>query len=174
MPRIFVSLAIGNGLVLVGTAVLGWLRVWPTPERHVLLAVFSLLVSCLVQVLLVTYFSITGKLVAQAVHLGGLDVKPLMALNRRKRAVMRRLGFVLASVVLVTSVGAAHWSYGTWASVHSVAALVVLCVHMVVLFQQYFLVAENAADVERTMSAYTLQRNASVQRISDEPLTQTQ
>ncbi len=172
MPRIFASLAIGNGLVLVGTAVLGWLRVWPTPERHVLLAVFSLLVSCFVQVLLVTYFSITGKLVAQAVHLGGLDVKPLMALNRRKRAVTRRLGLVLASVVLVTASGALQWRYGTWGSVHSVAALVVLGVHMLVLFQQYFLVAENAADVERTMSAYTLRRDASNQRISDEPLTQ--
>lgn len=172
MPRIFASLAIGNGLVLAGTAVLGWLRVWPTPERHVLLGVFSLLVSCLVQVLVVTYFSITGKVIAQAVHLGGLDVKPLMDLNLRKRAVTRRLGVVLASVVLVTAVGAVHWRYGTWASVHSVAALVVLGVHMLVLFQQYFLVAENAADVERTMSAYTLRRNASAQRISGEPLVQ--
>jgi len=42
-------------------------------DRHILLAVFSLLLSCFIQVLVFTYLTITGKVIAQAVHLARLD-----------------------------------------------------------------------------------------------------
>ncbi len=133
----------------------GFLHVWPTPDRHILFGVSSLLLSCLTQVLVFTYLTVTGKVIAQAVHLGRLDMGPLTDLNRRKRTVTRLLGLLLVTVVLLTGTGAVNWRDGTWATIHFASALLALGIHVLVLLREYFLVAENAEALHRTISEYT-------------------
>ncbi len=164
MPRTFACLAVANLLVLVGTAALGLARLDPGGDRHVVLAVFSLLVCCLVQVVTFTYFVVTGKMLAQALHLGGLDLAPLAEAKRLKRNAMRWLAAVVVGMVLVTATGATHWrerGVSTW---HFVAGCVVILVQASALFGQFLLVARNAALVEKVLREYAAQRRSAERR----------
>lgn len=162
MPRTFACLAVANLLVLVGTAALGLAHLDPSGDRHVVLAVFTLLICCLVQVVTFTYFVVTGKMLAQALHLGGLDLAPLAEAKRLKRNAMRWLAAVVTGIILVTATGAAHWrdqGYSTW---HFGAGCVVILVHASALYAQFLLVARNAALVGKVLREYAAQRGSAV------------
>lgn len=158
MPRTFACLALANLLVLVGTAAVGIARLDPGGERHVALAVFTLLVSCLIQVVTFTYFVVTGKMLAQALHLGGMDLAPLDEAKRLKRNAMRWLAAVVVGIILVTATGATHWRERGLSTWHFGVAGVMLLVHASALFGQFQLVARNAALVERVLREYAVRR----------------
>ena len=160
MPRTFACLAIGDLIVLIGTGVAGVLRLFSTPDVHIALGVFSLLVSCLIQVLVSTYLTVSGKVIAQAVHLGKLDADPLRRLAQRKRTNTRLVAAVVVSIVLVTATGASHWRARVWSIWHFGSALALLGAHLLALAWQYLLVADNSADLEATLAAYTDHRPA--------------
>ncbi len=150
MPRIVVCMAFAILLVLFATAALG---VWAPVERHVVLAVFSLVVSSLSQVAVFTYFTITGKLIAQALHLGGLDMEPLKDVRSMKRSATRMLALIVATVVFATASGASRWRLPS-TGVHALAALLLILVHAIVYFREYNLVWRNARLVDRVLKQY--------------------
>ena len=154
MPRVFVCLAIANTIVLFLTAALGLVRGSMPVDVHVLLAVFSLLVSCLVQVIVFMYVSVTGKAVAQAVHIGGMDLAPLQALRRTKRAMVHAMALVILAVVSVIATGAVHWQSGEWLAGHWVVAGLAVVFHGVSFWREFGLIVEHRALVLRVMEAY--------------------
>lgn len=159
MPRIFACLCIGNLIVLVGTGAIALLPLDATPDRHVLLAVFTLLVTCLTQVIVFTYFTVTSKMIRQATHLGGLDLEPIHCAQRFKRSVARHLAVLVGFILLVTASGADHWYSGEKVLLHFIAAGLLLLVYLFVSFRQYALVVENAALLARTLLAYRRRKN---------------
>jgi|GEM_PF-2030310 len=154
MPRVFVCLAIATSLVLLMTAALGIVRGSMPVDVHVLLAVFALLVSCLVQVVVLMYVSVTGKAVAQAVHLGKFDLAPLEAIRRTKRSVVHTVALVVFSIVFVVATGAIHWQSGEWRLLHDVAAGLVIVLHGVAFVRQFELIIDHKATVTTIMNAY--------------------
>ncbi len=154
MPYIFLSLACGQLIVLLATGALGMVAAETAADRHVLLAVFSLLLSCLIQVIMFTYLTVTGKMVAQAVHLAKLDLHPIRTSQHLKRSATRLLGCVIATVVLVTATGAYHLRSGAGGTVHFAVAGLLLLVHLFALYKEYGLILENRALVERTLELY--------------------
>jgi len=151
-------LAIGELIVLTGTGALGLLHVDPRADRHILLAVFSLLLTCLIQVTAFTYLTVTGKTIAQAVHLAGLDASALAEVKEIKRYLARYLAALMFAVVVVTATGANLWRMGDGRWTHVAAAFVVVLAHVLVFSRQYGLIVRNAGLVERTLAEYTLRR----------------
>lgn len=154
MPRVLICLAVANLATLCATAVLGFRAGPETADRHVLLAVFSLIVSSLCQVIVFTYFTITGKLINQAIHLGALDPGPRDDARRMKGSVTRLLGIVVGSVVLVTASGASCWRGrlpGEW---HLAAAFLLIAVHGVAYYREYNLVWENGQLADGVLTRY--------------------
>ena len=161
MPRVFLSLVGGHMVVLIGVAVLGWLDPSPEPARHIALAVFVLLLSAFVQVLTFTYFTVTGKVIAQAVHLARLDSAILVETARIKKSMTRSLAGVVLTLVIVVATGARHWSLDQSSAWHVAAAAMTLLVHMAAYLHEYSLVVRNAELLSRTMTDYRTARTAS-------------
>ncbi len=158
MRRIYGCLSAGNLLVLVGTAVLGLLAIGGTADRHILLALFALLLSCLIQVIVFTYFTVTGKMIGQAVHLGGLEPAPIGEVRRLKRSATHLLAVLVAAIVVVTATGAEFRHTGAGSALHLGSACLLVLVHVFVFYRQYALIVENGAVLERTLLAYRKRR----------------
>ncbi len=154
MPRVFVWLVIGNLIVLAATAALGIARERVQADVHVALAVFSLLVSCFVQVAAFMYVNVTAKAMIQAIHLGKLDTAPLPGLRRTKRSMVHALVMVVLGVVAVTATGAVHWQSGDLLVWHWAAAGVLFRLLLAAFFREYSLIVEHSAQVSQVMSLY--------------------
>lgn len=154
MPRIFASLVVANLVCLLGTGALGFISARLGETRHVVLAVFTILLGCFLQVLVFTYFTIAGKLVAQAVHLGQMDTSPLEACKRLKKRLTRLLAGSALSLVLVTATGASAWRGGQFSWPHFLSAAAVVAVHVGVWIGQYTLVVQQAALLETILRQY--------------------
>jgi len=154
MTRVFTGLAVGNVLVLLATGALGLLHVSPAPDRHVLLAVFSLLLTVFVQVLAFTYFTVTGKIVGQAVHLAGHDAAAIVEVKRLKRSVTRYLLVMLLAVILVTVTGAVHWRTNELGTLHLICAGGGLPFAGLVLLREYALIVDNTALLADAVGTY--------------------
>lgn len=166
MPRVFASLAAANLILFIGAAALGYLDPSPLPDRHVLLAVMALLLACLVQVLSFTYLTVTGKVIGQAVHLGGLSMGAVEQVKAIKKRFSRRLGATMLILVATTATGAVAWRSGDPHSYHAPTVLFMVCVWIFLQMQQYSLVAENAGLVERTLAEYRAAKPAPIKGIA--------
>lgn len=154
MPRVFACLAIANVLLLIASGTVGLFAPRWGVDRHVLLAVLTLLFSCFVQVVTFTYLTVTGKMVGQAVHLAGLDASILSSIKVYKRRMTRCLALVFGAMILVTASGAAGWRIGSATIWHQVAAGVVLVVHWGAFVREYEIVFLNSRLVERALAEY--------------------
>lgn len=163
MPRVFGCLAFANILLLTASGALGLFAGHWTVERHVLLAVLTLLFSCFVQVVTFTYLTVTGKMAGQAVHLAKMDASILFTIKRFKRGMTRCLAAVFLSIVFVTASGASGWRTGGVSLWHDVAAGIAFVVHAVVLWFEFEIVVANAHLVESTMIGY--QKARAIKRV---------
>lgn len=158
MLKAFLGLASANVLLLVATAALGLASESLGATRHVALAIFTLLLSVLVQVLTFTYFTVTGKMIGQAVHIGGLDAQHLQTVRNLKKRVTRCLGVSVVSLVLVTGSGADLWSGGEAASgvlgPHVLWGFAATAVLALALFFEFGLIAENSRFFDGVMREY--------------------
>jgi len=158
MPRIVVCLAIANLILLLMTAAMGLGASRPSLDRHVLLAVVTLMVSCGIQVVVFTYFTITGKMIGQAVHLGGLDTAPLAAVESSKKSASRLVGLVMVGVVFATATGAAQWRADARGTMHFAAAGLLVLVHALAFYREYDLVWANARLMDDVLRQYRARR----------------
>lgn len=155
MPQIFAGLSISNVLLLLLTGGLGlYGDAVLSADRHVLLAVITLLLGCFVQVVVFTYFTVTGKIVSQAVHLGKLDVSAMKTVDVLKRSVTRCVGLVMAAIVVTTATGAVHWRTEQWAKLHLGCALCLATITTLVLYREFVLVLNNASLLDQTLDEY--------------------
>ena len=159
MPRVFASLAIGQVLVLFGTAAVGLVTLGRGPDRHIVLAVFAMILSCLIQVIAFTYLTVTGKMLVQAVHLAGFSPGPIQEAKRLKRTLIHHLALLVVALVVVTATGANSWREGAGSVWHWGTALGVIGVHAFVLHREYAIIAANASLLAETLSAYGRDRS---------------
>ena len=154
MPRVFSCLAIGLLLVVFGSVALGLGASHFGPDRHVALALFTLVLSCGVQATAFIYLAVVGRMIAQAVHLGGFDTAPIHEAKRLKANWTRWMAIVVVSIVFVTATGAVRWRGGA-VGLHQLAVLCFVVVHMYVLYWQYLVIVREATLVARALEAYT-------------------
>jgi len=154
MARIFAGLAIGNYAVLLLTAGFGLLNPDPTPDRHVVLAVFALLLTALVQVVTFTYLTVTGKIIGQTVHLGGYDASTLAVVKQLKRSFTHALAAMIAGMLAMAISGAMYWRTGQYGMWHLTLAGAFLVVAVMVFVREYALIVENARTMEPAIAAY--------------------
>lgn len=151
-------MAVGQMMVLLAAAGLGLSANGVSPDRHIVLALFSLLLSCFIQVALFTYLTVSGKVVAQAVHLGSRDLDTLARIRRLKRSMIHAVAAMVAGVVFVTATGAVRWRAADGGAIHVAAACAVVLIHAVVLCYEYGLVARTATLVAETLRSYNEHR----------------
>lgn len=154
MPRVFLSLAIANLICLLGAAGLGLGVAWGGSDRHVLLAVFTAILSCLLQVLVFTYFTVAGKVVVQAVHLAGLDRSPIDECKKLKRKITYALAGIFASLVLVIVTGARAWRAGEFSVTHFAAAGITIIAHVLIWTREYKLIVTQGRVMADTLERY--------------------
>jgi len=154
MPRFFACLAVANTLLLIASAAVGLFTTEFGADRHVLLAVLTLLFSCFVQVVTFTYFTVTGKMIGQAVHLARLDAGIIDTVKSYKRTITRSLAVVFMAVVFVTATGAAGWRLGSATLWHQIGAILVAAAHVWVFVREYEIVFLNTKLVDKTLSEY--------------------
>jgi len=111
-----------------------------------------------VQAAFFTYLSVAGKLIAQALHLGGLELSPLAILRRLKRAGTRCVFAVVISVVLVTATGGATWREGGESPWHLISAAFLFVVSGASLFREYVLTVEASGLLRQTLDAYNARK----------------
>ena len=158
MPRVFACLAICNFLLLAATAGAGIFRVGATPDRHVLLAVVSLIVTCFLQVLTFTYFTVTGKMIAQMVHLGRLDTAYLAGVRRYKRRVTRLLAVCMVGAVLSAATGGALWRSGAQPHWHWGAGALLLVGFLFAVYHQFNAIVLNGRLMDEVTQDYEVER----------------
>ncbi len=154
MARIFIYLSVSNILLLMGAAVIGLLDWAPAPDRHVILAVLSLLLSSFVQVLIFTYFNVTGKMVTQAIHLSAADKTPIFQQKQIKYSYMWLMAIVLGCFLFSVITGATSWRTGITGYAHLLAAGVIIAAHLFVFTKEYSLIVVNSLVVKQVLQAY--------------------
>lgn len=159
MPRVFTGLAIGQFIVLVAAAAMGVAAdAEAGSNRHVVLAVFALLLACLIQVVVLTYLSVTGKMMAQAVHLGRLDGDSLPVNKAFKRTVTHLIGALLLAIVVAIATGAVAWRSEQSGGWHGSAGALVLLLQLYVYYREWFVIRGNATLVGAVMTCYAQTR----------------
>jgi len=154
MPRVFASLVAANLLLFLGSAGLGGFRGASSPDRHVLLAVLSLLLTCLIQVLAFTYLTVTHKVLVQAIHFGKLGSDAVTDAKRIKKGFARCIGAVMLLVVAAVATGASAWRSGDRHAVHLATVIVFVCGWSWLQALQYRLISRNAALLAETLASY--------------------
>ncbi|MFQ5592385.1 MAG: hypothetical protein ACE5HE_14590 [Phycisphaerae bacterium] len=147
-------MATGNLVVLLGTGVVGYAAPGGGHQRHVALAVFALLLTCLIQAAVLTYLSIAGKVIAQAVHLARLDLSILKDVAHLKRSTTTIMALVTIAVVLVTATGADLWGGAGRPLFHVSVSVLLLAVHAGSFARQYRIVVQTASLLERVLDEY--------------------
>jgi hypothetical protein len=158
MPHVFASLALANLALFAFSAAFALSSAASARDRHILLAVFSLLLSCFIQVLVFTYLTVTGKVIAQAVHLARLDPGILSRAKETKRSFTNCLAIIVAAVVLLSATGGAAWRSQRALTVHVPVAILAVLIHAWLYRKQHVLVRRNAQLLTATLRAYSTWR----------------
>jgi amino acid transporter len=146
MPRIFLGLAVLDGLALVATCVLGFFHV-PRGESllHFNLGLYTVLGNLLVHCIIFIYFLGTGRLVKEVALAYGIPDEPLPKLTRE----LKRSAFPPALFAMLLPIAAAASGMGSemqqWpAWVHAALAVASLGVNGWAFVVEYRNVCTNA------------------------------
>lgn len=137
-----------------GMGVSNFLTHAASPDRHVLLAVLTLLLSCLIQVAGFTYLTITGKVIVQAVHVSRLDEAAIASAKKLKRQFTYQLALAFTGIIVATASGASAWRTGSPSVFHAILAAFTIGAHGVVWRNEIRVIQANELLVTRTLSAY--------------------
>jgi len=155
MPRIFAGLAVGQTIVLIAAGVAGFLNTGdPDTPHHVILGLFAVLLGCFVQAVVFTYFTITGKLAAQAVHLAHGDVTLLYGIKNLKRSATFLLAAVFVTLLAATITGAIQWRGDGRPGVHFLTAALAVVVHFYASLRQFRLIVQNGRALDASLRRY--------------------
>jgi hypothetical protein len=158
MPHVFASLAVANLALFAFSTAFASSSAASARDRHILLGVFSLLLSCFIQVLVFTYFTVTGKVIVQAVHLARLDPDILSRAKEIKRSFTHCLAIIVAAVVLLSATGGAAWRSERALAVHVPVAILAVLIHAWLYRKQHGLVRCNDQLLAATLRAYSMWR----------------
>lgn len=160
MSGILAALAIADILLFIASAVLGLLvadeRFYP---EHLILALFTALLTMLIHAALITYFSVTGRMMSQAIFIGHLDRTPLEQIRRSKGRLIKYVVPSILTTVFVVAVGALSARDHNWHSYHLAAAAVAILVSAAAFYAEYGLVVENATLMSDVFAQYQAKRS---------------
>ncbi|HEY3245109.1 MAG TPA: hypothetical protein VGM03_17335 [Phycisphaerae bacterium] len=158
MLRVFWGLALADGIVLVGAALLGAVaRGERGVYQHVGLGVFAALLTCLVHAVVFTYFTATGKMMRQALALGKLDGAIDARIRRSKQRISRAVAVAVFTLIVTVAAGAAYLRVpgsGVPGYVHVTAALLALAANLWAFAVEAGLIAANAALMDAVFTEY--------------------
>ncbi len=161
MAKIFSALVFADLLILTGAAVLGFTVAGTTLfAEHFALAMFGVILSTLIHVVVFTYFTATAKMIGQAVHIGGLDQQPLQQVKEFKRRVSKHLAVASASLMIVAIMGAITDASADWAMWHLAAAALAIFTNAWAFYAEYDCIVQNAKLMDVVFSEYTAQQTA--------------
>jgi uncharacterized membrane protein YjgN (DUF898 family) len=119
------------------------------------LGIIVLLLTCLTQVIAFSYLTVSGKMIAQAVHLSGLSREVLREHKRLKQLLTRYLALTLVSILVVTAGGAVRWRAverePDW--LHPTVAVLALLLQCLVSFRQFDLISRNSRLLAGTLGS---------------------
>lgn len=162
MPTVFAWMAGCNVVILIGTATLGLLVGTLHPELHILVAVFTLIITCLVQTIFFMSFVISGKVMNQAVGIAELDAAPLRRARELKRRATRTLAVVITAVIATGITGAARWHADTnpdGSYLHILVASVAVGIICAAFYRQLGLTIQNSRLLAAVLAEYTDRRS---------------
>ncbi len=159
MPRIFACLVAADLLLFLATGAFGFAAEKVQVERHILLAVTTLGLSCFIQVAAFTYLTVTGKMIGQAVHLGRLDPATMDHVRVLKRNFTGCLALVFLPAVVLSASGASAWRSGGGVTFHYAFAALVVIAHGYAWFREFDLIRRNAALVQSVLRQYDAARH---------------
>jgi len=116
------------------------------------------MLTCLVQVVVFTFLSVSGRLISQAVHLRTLAPTPIETIRALKKRTGRCLGVLALLLVFSVASGAIHWRSGAYAWPHFVLVSLFAAAHFPVLLLEWQVVDRTRHLVDDTMGAYRLAR----------------
>jgi len=155
MSRVFPALVFSDILLLCAAAALGFLvdgdKLYP---QHFGLAIFTIVLTILIHVVVFTYFSVTGRMMSQAVFIGKLDRTPLDRIKLHKWQAGRRVGMAVLSIVVVSAFGALSAREGSGHNWHLVAAFLVVAVNTWAFYGEYDLVVRQSELMTQVLSDY--------------------
>lgn len=154
MPRIFVSLSFSSLLLLVTTAFLGFFGWGASSDTHVLLSVITLIVSCLIQTLVLTYFTVTGKMTAQAIQIAGLEPNPIEKMKKLKLKATWLILLLFGSIMFSVITGAIKMRSSVTEYTHLASVGVGLTLHFFVYIREYSMIVENSMIFGKVLFGY--------------------
>lgn len=161
MGRFLASLVLADAVLLVATGVLGFLvqdeRFYP---EHFILALFSLILTLLIHALVFTYFSVTGRMISQAVFIGHLDRTPLQRVRSHKRRVLCWVAIGFLSTVPVVAFGALAAREHAWHLWHLLTAGLALILNLLAFYIEYDCVARQSILMRDVLERYDAVRKA--------------
>lgn len=152
---VFVCAGASNLVVLLAVAGVGLVAEEDAIELHILLAVFTLIVSCFVQTAVFTYLTVTGKAIHQAVALAKLGEGPLDEVSRIKRPMPALIATVMIPSVGAVITGALTFRADESLVIHPILATLVILTHSFALYREFDLVARTGELMQRSMAAYS-------------------
>ncbi len=159
MSRVFQAFAIADLLVLAGSAGLGLLvddRRWYL--EHFAAALFAVLLTILVHVLVFTFFIGTSRMISQAVMIGHLDRTPLDRVRDSKKRVMRCVAVSVLTCVAVIALGALTDSDHAWHFWHLAAAATTIVVNACAFRMEHACIVAHTALMTEVFDAYNATR----------------
>lgn len=129
---------------MLGTGGLGLVLENSNPQQHILLAILTLLLGCLIQVVAFTYLTVSFKYLGQVVHLNGLDRAYMDQAKAIKRRYTRYLALVIFSIVAMSSTGGMHWRTGSDSLIHIAAAAFGFGCHLVAYYFEFEIIDRNS------------------------------
>lgn len=154
MPRIFISLSVSSMLLLIVTAFIGIFGWGSSSDTHVLLSVITLILSCLIQTLVFTYFTVTCKMSIQAIHIAGMEPFPIEKMKKLKLSMMWLILILFGSILFSVISGALQIRASETGYTHLMAAGIILTLHTFVYIREYSLIDTNSRIVEQVLHGY--------------------
>lgn len=158
MRRVFVGLAVSHIILMLGTGGIGLVLKTGNPQQHVLLAILTLLLGCLIQVGAFTYLTVSFKYLGQVVHLNGLDYAYVEKAKDIKRKFTRFLAIVIFSIVAMSSTGGIHWRTRSDSVIHITAAVIGFVCQLAAYYFEFDIIDRNSRLVTRALWAVNEKR----------------
>ncbi len=159
MTRSLLAFFVADALLFAGVATLGFfVDGVDYYAQHFALALFAIVLTVLIHVIVFMYLAVSSKMMIQAVHLGELDEEPLHTAKRYKSSVVRWVGASFLTLLPVVAFGALTDRDPGWRTLHFASACVAIAMHFSAFVAEYKHVSANASLMACVFDAYNAKR----------------
>jgi hypothetical protein len=155
MNRVFSAMAVADILLLVSSAVLGLLAEGKhLYVQHFALALFTIVLSVLIHVVVFTYFAATSRMISQAVLIRHLDQSPIARTREFKGRIAKLTLLGALSLVVTGAFGALIDTNEQWKWMHLTAAFATIAIHTWIFWVDFDCIHRNGCLMESVFDEY--------------------